>query len=147
MVNRVALLGNLGADPEIRTMQSGDRVANLSIATSEKWKDKTTGEAREKTEWHKVVIFSQGLVGVAEKYLKKGSKVYIEGQLETRSWEKDGEKKYVTEIVLRGYNASLVMLDSKVSEPPQQAKEAVQPAPQQEFDDSIPFMRLMDDQF
>ena len=112
-VNKVILVGNLGADPDVRTMQSGDKVVNLSIATSESWKDKATGERKEKTEWHRVVLFNQGLVKVAENYLHKGSKVYIEGQLETRSWEQDGQKKYTTEIVLRPYRGELNMLDSR----------------------------------
>ncbi len=112
-VNKVILIGNLGKDPEVRSMQSGDRVCNLTIATSENWKDKATGERREKTEWHRVVIFNQGLIGVCESYLKKGAKVYIEGQLETRSWEQNGEKKYTTEIVLRPYRGELNMLDSR----------------------------------
>lgn len=114
-VNKVILVGNLGADPDVRTMQSGDKVANLSIATSESWKDKATGERKEKTEWHRVVLFNQGLVKVAENYLKKGAKVYIEGQIETRSWEQDGQKKYTTEIVLRPYRGELNMLDSRSS--------------------------------
>lgn len=112
-VNKVILVGNLGADPEVRTMQSGDKMVQLSVATSESWKDKSTGERREKTEWHRVVIFNKGLVGVAENYLRKGSKIYIEGQLETRSWEQDGQKKYTTEIVLRPYRGELTMLDSR----------------------------------
>ena len=112
-LNKVTLIGNLGADPEVRSMQSGDEVVNLSIATSESWKDKATGERREKTEWHRVVIFSPGLVNVCKNYLKKGSKIYLEGQLQTRSWEQGGEKKYTTEVVLRGYDAKLVMLDSR----------------------------------
>ena len=94
-------------------MQSGDKMVQLSLATSESWKDKTTGERKEKTEWHRVVIFNKGLVGVAENYLRKGSKVYIEGQLETRSWEQDGQKKYTTEVVLRPYRGELTMLDSR----------------------------------
>ena len=94
-------------------MQSGDEVVNLSIATSESWKDKATGERKEKTEWHRVVIFSPGLVNVCKNYLKKGSKIYLEGQLQTRSWEQDGQKKYTTEVVLRGYDAKLVMLDGR----------------------------------
>ena len=111
-LNKVQLIGNLGADPEIRSFQNGNRVANLRIATSESWKDKTTGEKKEKTEWHTVAIFTDGLVGVAERYLKKGSKVYVEGQLQTRKWQdKDGNDRYSTEIVLQGYGASLVMLD------------------------------------
>ncbi len=112
-VNKVILVGNLGADPDVRTMQSGDKVVNLSIATSEGWKDKATGERREKTEWHRVVVFNKGLVNVCENYLKKGAKVYIEGQVETRSWEQDGQKKYTTEIVLRPYRSELTMLDSR----------------------------------
>ena len=114
-VNKVILVGNLGNDPEVRTMQSGDKVVNLSLATSESWKDKASGERREKTEWHRVVIFNQGLVNVCENYLKKGSKLYIEGQLETRSWEQDGQKKYTTEVVLRPYRGELTMLDSRNS--------------------------------
>lgn len=112
-VNKVILVGNLGADPDVRNMQSGDRVVNLSIATSESWKDKSSGERREKTEWHRVVVFNQGLINICENYLKKGSKVYIEGQLETRSWEQDGQKKYTTEVVLRPYRGELTMLDSR----------------------------------
>lgn len=114
-VNKVILIGNLGDNPDIRSMQSGDRVCNLSIATSESWKDKQTGERRENTQWHRVVIFNQGLLNVCENYLKKGSKVYIEGQLETRSWEQDGQKKYTTEVVLRPYRGELTMLDSRSS--------------------------------
>lgn len=113
-LNKATLIGNLGADPDIRTMQSGDKVANLAIATSEKWKDKATGERKEKTEWHKVVVFNKGIVGVCEKYLKKGSKIYIEGSIETRKWQdEEGKDKYTTEIVLRPFNGELKMLDSK----------------------------------
>lgn len=112
-VNKVILVGNLGSDPEIRSFQSGDKVANLSIATSESWKDKATGERKEKTEWHRVVVYNQGLINVCENYLKKGAKVYIEGQLETRSWEQDGQKKYATEIALRPFRGELTMLDSR----------------------------------
>jgi len=112
-VNKVIIVGNLGNDPEVKTMQSGDKVVNLSIATSESWKDKATGERRENTQWHRVVVFNQGLVNVCENYLKKGAKVYIEGQMETRSWEQDGQKKYTTEVVLRPYRGELTMLDSR----------------------------------
>lgn len=112
-LNKVMLIGNLGNDPDIRTMQNGGRVCNLSIATSESWKDKNTGERREKTEWHRVVIFNEGLVGVCENYLKKGSKVFVEGSLETRSWDQDGQKKYTTEVVLKSFNGTLTMLDSR----------------------------------
>ncbi len=113
-VNKVILLGNLGADPEVRTFQNGGKVCNLRIATSERWKDRNSGEQREKTEWHTVAIFSEGLVRVAEQYLRKGSKVYIEGQLQTRKWQdKDGNDRYSTEVVLQGFGSSLVMLDSR----------------------------------
>ncbi len=100
-VNKVILIGNLGRDPEVRSFQNGGRIANLSIATSETWKDKATGERRERTEWHRVVVFNENLVAVVEQFLKKGSKVYIEGQLETRKYEKDGRETYTTEVVLR----------------------------------------------
>ena len=113
-VNKVILIGNLGADPDVRTMQSGDKVVNLSVATSESWKDKMTGERKERTEWHRVVIFNKGLVTVCENYLKKGAKVYIEGQIETRKWQdQSGQDKYTTEIVLRPYRSELTMLDSR----------------------------------
>jgi len=111
-VNKVILVGNLGADPEIRHTQDGRPIANLRVATSESWKDKNSGDRKEKTEWHTVVVFSEGLCRVAEQYLKKGSKVYIEGQLQTRKWfDKDGNDRYSTEVVLQGFNATLTMLD------------------------------------
>ena len=111
-VNKVILVGNLGKDPEVRRMQNGNPVVNLSVATSENWRDKATGERKEKTEWHRVVIFSEGLAKVAEQYLKKGSKVYIEGQLQTRKWtDQSGVEKYSTEVVLQGFNSNLTMLD------------------------------------
>jgi single-strand DNA-binding protein len=113
-VNKVILIGNLGADPEVRTFQNGGKVANLRIATSENWKDKNTGERREKTEWHTVAIFQEGLVRIAEQYLKKGSKVYIEGKLQTRKWQdQSGQDRYSTEVVLNGYDGTLTMLDSR----------------------------------
>ena len=112
-VNKVILIGNLGKDPEIRTLGSGDRVANLRIATSETWRDKSSGERKEKTEWHRVVIFNENLVKVAENYLKKGSKVYIEGQLATRKYEQNGVEKYSTEIVLQRFRGELTMLDGR----------------------------------
>jgi single-strand DNA-binding protein len=113
-VNKVILIGNLGADPEVRKFQNGGSVCNLRVATSENWKDRNTGERREKTEWHTVAIFSEGLVRVAEQYLKKGSKVYLEGQLETRKWQdQNGNDRYTTEVVLRNFNSSLVMLDGR----------------------------------
>jgi len=113
-INKVILVGNLGADPEIRSLNSGDKVCNLSLATSESWKDKQSGERREKTEWHRIVIFNDNLVRVCENYLKKGSKVYIEGQLQTRKWtDRDGNDKYTTEVVLQRYRGELAMLDSR----------------------------------
>lgn len=113
-LNKVMIIGNLGNDPDIRTMQNGGRVANLSIATSDSWKDKNTGERREKTEWHRVVVFNEGIVRVCENYLKKGSKVFIEGALETRKWtDQNGQDKYTTEIVLKPYNGNLTMLDGR----------------------------------
>ncbi|MFZ5931202.1 MAG: single-stranded DNA-binding protein [Pseudomonadota bacterium] len=112
-VNKVILVGNLGADPEIRRTQDGRPIANLSIATSESWKDKNSGEKREKTEWHRVVIFNEGLCRIAEQYLRKGAKVYVEGQLQTRKWkDQSGQDKYSTEVVLQGFNSVLTMLDS-----------------------------------
>jgi single-strand DNA-binding protein len=111
-VNKVILVGNVGADPEVRTLPSGNKVVNLTVATSENWKDKNTGERKEKTEWHRVVIFSEGLARVAEQYVKKGSKVYLEGSLQTRKWQdQSGADKYSTEIVLQGFNSNLTMLD------------------------------------
>lgn len=113
-VNKVILVGNLGADPEVRKFQNGGSVCNLRVATSDSWKDRNTGERREKTEWHNVAIFSEGLVRVAEQYLRKGAKVYLEGQLETRKWQdRDGNDRYTTEVVLRNFNSSMVMLDSR----------------------------------
>ena len=113
-VNKVILIGNLGQDPEVRQFQNGGSVCNLSIATSENWKDKNTGERREKTEWHRVAIFSEGLVRIAQQYLKKGSKVYIEGKLQTRKWQdQNGQDKYSTEVVIQGYDGTLTMLDGR----------------------------------
>lgn len=113
-VNKVILVGNLGKDPEIRRTQDGRPIANLSIATSETWRDKNSGERKEKTEWHRVVIFNEGLCKVAEQYLKKGAKVYIEGALQTRKWtDQSGAEKYSTEVVLQGFNSTLTMLDGR----------------------------------
>ena len=114
-LNKVLLIGRLGADPEIKQMVNGKSVARLSVATSQSWKDKSTGEKKEKTEWHRVVIFNEGLVGVVQQYLKKGENIYIEGALTTRKWkdESSGQDKYSTEVVLQGYNSSLTMLDGK----------------------------------
>lgn len=113
-VNKVILLGNVGRDPEIRTTQTGSRICNLSIATSESWKDKATGERKENTQWHRVVIFNDALVGIIERYVKKGSKLFVEGQLETRKWQdKEGKDQYSTEVVLRQYGGTLTLLDSR----------------------------------
>ena len=114
-LNKVQLIGRLGADPEIKQMVNGKNVARLSLATSQSWKDKSTGERKEKTEWHRIVIFNEGLVNIVQQYLKKGANIYLEGQLTTRKWrdEKSGQDKYSTEVVLQGYNSSLTMLDGK----------------------------------
>jgi len=113
-INKAILIGNLGKDPEIRSMQSGGRVCNLSVATSESWNDKQSGERKEKTEWHRVVIFDEKLVEVCEKYLRKGRKVFVEGQLQTRKWQdQSGQDKYSTEVVLQGFNSQLTMLDGR----------------------------------
>ncbi len=116
-VNKVILFGNVGSDPEIRSFNNGGKVANFSLATSESWRDKQSGEKREKTEWHRIAIFQEGLVGVVERYVKKGSKLYIEGKLQTRKWtDKDGNDKYSTEVVLQGFGGNLTMLDSAGSQ-------------------------------
>jgi single-strand DNA-binding protein len=113
-VNKVILVGNLGRDPEIRNLQDGNKVANLSVATSESWRDKTTGERRDKTEWHRVVVFNERIIDVVEKYLKKGAKVYLEGALQTRKWtDQSGVEKYTTEVVLQRFRGELTMLDSR----------------------------------
>lgn len=140
-VNKVIIVGNVGKDPEVRRMQSGDPVVNLSIATSDRWKDKQSGEQREKTEWHRVVIFNPHLVKVAEDWVKKGSKVYLEGSLQTRKWQdKDGNDKYSTEIVLQKFNGTLVLLN-KVEGSDTRDGERDAPASFQrdEMDDEIPF--------
>ncbi len=116
-VNKVILIGNLGKDPEIRTFGNGGKVANFSVATSESWRDKQSGEKKEKTEWTNVAIFNDGLVGIVEKYVKKGSKVYVEGKLQTRKWQdRDGNDRYTTEVVLQGYGGQLTLLDSRNSQ-------------------------------
>lgn len=144
-VNKVILVGNLGKDPEVRHTQDGKAIVNLSLATSETWKDKSTGERKEKTEWHRVVIFNENLAKVAEAYLKKGSTVYVEGQLQTRKWtDKDGAEKYSTEVVLQNFRGELTMLGGK----PEEKSDAAEPknattkafvASQQSLDDEIPF--------
>jgi single-strand DNA-binding protein len=159
-VNKVILVGNLGKDPEIRRTQDGRPIANLSVATSETWRDKATGERKEKTEWHRVVIFNEGLCKVAEQYLKKGNKVYIEGQLQTRKWtDQSGVEKYSTEVVLQGFNSNLTMLEGRgggggsfgsddsgdfgsggpVSSAPRRAVAAGAGARNNDMDDDIPF--------
>ena len=142
-VNKVILVGNLGADPEVRNLPNGGKVVNLRIATSESWRDKNSGERKERSEWHRVVIFSEGLVKVAEQYLRKGAKVYLEGQIQTRKWQKDGVDQYSTEIVLQGFNANLTMLDGRSDsaehrEAPASAS-GVSGAGTGSMDDSIPF--------
>ena len=166
-VNKVILVGNLGQDPEIRSFQNGDRVANFSIATSESWNDKQSGERKERTEWHRISVYNQGLIKVIENYVKKGSKLYIEGQLETRKWQdQNGQDRYTTEVALRPYRGELTMLDSRgggqqggggynqsggmsdsgysnsnFSAPPAAAAQGAPPAgaPAPDFDDEIPF--------
>jgi len=148
-VNKVLIIGNLGQDPEIRSFSNGNKVANLRIATSETWKDKNTGERREKTEWHSVAIFQEGLVRIAEQYLKKGSKVYIEGQLQTRKWQdQSGVDKYSTEVVLQGFGGTLTMLDGQGGNQQQGGNSGGgydsgdpgrQAPPSRDLDDEIPF--------
>ncbi|WHZ36535.1 single-stranded DNA-binding protein [Sagittula sp. MA-2] len=140
-VNKVILIGNLGADPEVKEFQNGGKVCNLRVATSEGWKDKTTGERKERTEWHSVAIFSEALVGIAERFLKKGSKVYIEGQLETRKWQdQNGQDRYSTEVVLRPYRSELTLLDSKGSNGATSGNTSTSPAPAAaDHGDEIPF--------
>ena len=144
-LNKVTLIGNVGQDPEIRATQDGREIANFSLATTENWKDKNTGERQSKTEWHRIVVFSQGLVGVIKNYVKKGSKLYIEGALQTRKWtDKSGIEKYTTEIVLQNYNSNLQILNSRNSQDSDQSiegtiKNEFQGAKEVELDDDIPF--------
>jgi single-strand DNA-binding protein len=113
-INKVTLIGNLGKDPEIRTTTDGREIASFSLATSESWKDKVTGERKDKTEWHRIVVFKEGVVGIVKSYVKKGTKLYIEGQLQTRKWvDNAGQEKYTTEVVLQGFNCNLILLDNK----------------------------------
>lgn len=132
-VNKVILIGNVGKDPEVRSMQNGGKVANVSLATSESWKDKSTGEKKEKTEWHRLVIFGQ-LADIAEQYVHKGSKIYVCGSLQTRKWQKDGQDVYSTEVVLQGFGAELTLLDAKQTDTAPKGRAS---APQS--DDDIPF--------
>ena len=145
-LNKVLLIGRLGADPEIKQMVNGKSVARLSLATSQSWKDKSSGEKKEKTEWHRIVVFNEGLVNVVQQYLKKGAQVYIEGQLSTRKWkdEQSGQDKYSTEIIIQGYNSSLTMLgggsqNTIASQDTNQSIENKSPANQNDLDDDIPF--------
>ena len=146
-LNKVQIIGRLGADPEIKQMVNGKNVARLSVATSQSWKDKSSGERKEKTEWHRVVIFNEGLVNIVQQYLKKGANVYLEGQLSTRKWrdEKSGQDKYSTEIVLQGYNSSLTMLGGKSSSNTNESSQASSLSNDQmsqdnsDLDDEIPF--------
>ena len=145
-LNKVLLIGRLGADPEIKQMVNGKSVARLSLATSQSWKDKNTGEKKEKTEWHRVVVFNEGLVNVVQQYLKKGAQVYIEGQLSTRKWkdEQSGQDKYSTEIIIQGYNSSLTMLGGgsgniSTNTSQQANKEETSQIQQNDLDDEIPF--------
>ena len=145
-LNKVLLIGRLGADPEIKQMVNGKSVARLSLATSQSWKDKNSGEKKEKTEWHRVVVFNEGLVNVVQQYLKKGAQVYVEGQLNTRKWkdEQSGQDKYSTEVVIQGYNSSLTMLGggnqnfTNVAKSKQNVDDNSQ-IPQNDLDDDIPF--------
>tara|TARA_B100001057_G_scaffold34963_1_gene31681 strand:+ start:430 stop:888 length:459 start_codon:yes stop_codon:yes gene_type:complete len=148
-LNKVMLIGNLGADPVIRQTQDGKRLAQLSLATSESWKDKATGEKKEKTSWHRIVIFNDGLAGVVESYVKKGSKIFVEGQLQTRKFtDQDGNEKYTTEVVLGNYNGTLTMLDSRggntesmgaIDSDVNQDMASSQPPADLDIDDEIPF--------
>ena len=145
-LNKVLLIGRLGADPEIKQMVNGKSVARLSLATSQSWKDKTTGEKKEKTEWHRIVVFNEGLVNVVQQYLKKGAQIYVEGQISTRKWkdEQSGQDKYSTEIVIQGYNSSLTMLGggNQNSIPSQDNKQNIEDSSQaapNDLDDDIPF--------
>lgn len=137
-LNKVTLIGHLGGDPEIKAMKNGGLVCNMSIATTEKWKDKKTGEARERTEWHRIVIFGDGLINVVQTYLKKGSKVYIEGAMQTRKWEKDGQDHYSTEVVLQGFGGKLIMLDG-IKKGEGGTNESTPQDNPFEVDDEIPF--------
>ena len=148
-LNKVLLIGRLGADPEIKQMTNGKSVARLSLATSQSWKDKSTGEKKEKTEWHRIVVFNEGLVNVVQQYLKKGAQVYIEGQLSTRKWkdEQSGQDKYSTEILIQGYNSSLTMLggggrgiqNDSSPQPISKNSDDVPQTEQNDLDDEIPF--------
>lgn len=141
-LNKVILIGNLGKDPEIKTTNDGREIANFSIATTESWKDKSSGEKKDKTEWHRVICFNEGLVRVIKNYVKKGTKLYLEGQLQTRKWtDKGNQEKYTTEVVLQGYNSNLVLLssNSKESSKGQGSNQNSNSTPDDDLDDEIPF--------
>lgn len=141
-INKVTLIGNVGRDPEIRTTQDGKEIASITLATSESWKDKASGERKERTEWHRIVVFSDGLVSIIKNYVKKGSKLYIEGALQTRKWvDNSGTEKYSTEIVLQGYSAVLLMLDSNRNHPDHSnhSSSSDNSFSAEEIDDEIPF--------
>ena len=141
-LNKVLLIGNVGKDPEIRATQEGKEVANLVLATSESWKSKTTGERKEKTEWHRIVVFSEGLIGIIKNYVKKGTKLYVEGAIKTRKWvDNSGQEKYTTEVVLQGYNATLTILDSRNvdGEKKEDSDSGREDALMEDLDDEIPF--------
>lgn len=142
MINKVTLLGNIGQDPEIRTTQGGKELASFSLATSETWKDKTSGEKKTKSEWHKVVIFNDNLVNLVKNYTQKGSKIYLEGKLQTRDWQdKDGNKKYTTEIILNGFESKIVLLDNKDDNKPKMSESDDKAFKEvnDSLDDEIPF--------
>ena len=145
-LNKVLLIGRLGADPEIKQMVNGKSVARLSLATSQSWKDKNTGEKKEKTEWHRIVVFNEGLVNVVQQYLKKGAQIYVEGQISTRKWkdEASGQDKYSTEVIIQGYNSSLTMLGGNIMNENQSSQNLKSPdegsqVPDNDLDDEIPF--------
>jgi len=145
-LNKVLLIGRLGADPEIKQMVNGKSVARLSLATSQSWKDKNTGEKKEKTEWHRIVVFNEGLVNVVQQYLKKGAQIYVEGQISTRKWkdEASGQDKYSTEVIIQGYNSSLTMLGGNNMNENQSSQNLKSPdegsqVPDNDLDDEIPF--------
>lgn len=142
-LNKVLLIGNVGKDPEIRSTQDGREIANIVLATSETWKDKTTGEKKEKTEWHRVVVFSEGLVGIVKNYVKKGTKLYIEGAMKTRKWtDTSGQEKYTTEVVLQGYNSAITILDSRNVEGSSDSSASTSHGDSslmEDLDDEIPF--------
>ena len=145
-LNKVLLIGRLGADPEIKQMVNGKSVARLSLATSQSWKDKNTGEKKEKTEWHRIVVFNEGLVNVVQQYLKKGAQIYVEGQMSTRKWkdEASGQDKYSTEVIIQGYNSSLTMLGGNSMNENQSSQNLKSPdegsqVPDNDLDDEIPF--------